>query len=220
MLEDKKTLLNNASIKRLKIENKVIKIPTTFTKIDDPKQKRKCNSSKIINKNIKRKKKFSLKTTKNKLLLKMLNQEESTMFLVKREVLPKLLLKTAQVKEAVIKGEALTVKDALEEFEITRSNYDKYKDSIFPFYESTKNKVYTFLIEVIHEENILSKIVSFITKHHGNIVFINQGFPLNGIARITMSIETKSLDMNLEAMIKRIKEMVVVREVEIMGRIS
>ena len=219
MTNKKVILIGNKPIKRQKIEKKDVKIPTTFTKIEDTQKKRsyiKNNNSKKVKK--RKSEKTQPKIHENQLMLKMLNREESNMFLVKKEVLPKMLLQTAKVKEALIRGEALTIQDALEEYEISYSTYYKYKDSIFPFYEANVKKTYSLLIEVEHNETVLSKIITFITKHHGNIIQINQGFPLNGIAKINLSVETNLLDMNLEILILRLRDIEGVREIEIMGR--
>ena len=52
------------------------------------------------------------------------------------------------MKEALYRGEALTVKDALEEFDVTNNYYQKYKNSIIPFYEATNGKIFTLLFVV------------------------------------------------------------------------
>ena len=75
------------------------------------------------------------------------------------------------------------------------------------------------MIEVEHNETVLSKIITFITKHHGNIIQINQGFPSNGMAKINLSVETNLLDMNLEILILRLRDIEGVREIEVLGRV-
>ncbi|HBW37274.1 MAG TPA: ACT domain-containing protein, partial [Desulfosporosinus sp.] len=53
--------------------------------------------------------------------------------MVSKSILPEAILKTAQVKELLVKGDVETINDAVERVGLSRSAYYKYKDGVFPF---------------------------------------------------------------------------------------
>ncbi len=149
-----------------------------------------------------------------------LKRVESNLFLIKKDILSPTFLKVIKVNEALKRGDALTIKDALEEFDLDRSLYYKYRNSIFPFYEATKEEIVTFLFSVEHKEGVLASIINLISDHLGNILTINQGFPTNGIATINISVDLTLLNINAENLINRLKNLKDVREMEILGRVK
>ena len=141
-------------------------------------------------------------------------------FLIKRELLPKKVLQVVKVKEAMYRGDAVTLKDALEEFDITANTYHKYKNSVIPFFEATSGKIFTLNIETEQKETVLANIVSVITKRSGNILTLNQGFPINKTMSISISLDTSSLSVDLHLLLFELKSIDSVRRVEVMGRVS
>ena len=75
-------------------------------------------------------------------------KKESTYLLVDASVLPDVFTKVIEVKKILSKGMVKTVNDAVKEVGISRSAYYKYRDSVFPFYETSRGKVITLLFEV------------------------------------------------------------------------
>ena len=59
-------------------------------------------------------------------------------FVVKRKAVPEVLLKVVEAKRLLDSHKALTVQEATEAVDISRSSFYKYKDDIFPFYENTR----------------------------------------------------------------------------------
>jgi len=49
-------------------------------------------------------------------------------YIVREEILPEAILKTARVKEMLTRGEALTVNEAVEKVNLSRSAFYKYRD--------------------------------------------------------------------------------------------
>lgn len=149
---------------------------------------------------------------------KKLKISEDDYFLIRRDAIPEKLINVLKVKEALYRGEAVSMKDALEEYEVTFRYYRKYKDAIIPFYEATNGKIFTLLFEAEFQEKVLSDIVSTISKHSGSIITVNQGFPLNGIISINISFEITSLNITLYDLLSKLKSIVGVRNMEIIGR--
>ena len=62
-------------------------------------------------------------------------------FIVKKKAVPEVLLKVVEAKRLLASERALTVQEATEAVEISRSSFYKYRDDIFPFYENTRGKL-------------------------------------------------------------------------------
>ena len=151
---------------------------------------------------------------------KVKNITESELILIHRDLLPKKFLNLMKVKEALKRGDALTITDALEEYDVSSGTYSKYRYSIIPFYEATKEKIFTLIFEVEQEENVLTKIVTMISKHFGEILTLNKGFPVNRISSISISFDTNNLDIDFDVLLSKLEALNGVRSMQIMGRIN
>ena len=163
----------------------------------------------------------TVKSIKSKLDKRPKEQKitDSDMFLISRNVIPAKLLKIVKVKESLKRGDALTVSDALEEFDVDSRLYYKYKPLILPFYEATTEKIFTLVFSVEQEGNVLTKIVTMISKHFGEIITLNKGFPVNKISTISVSFDTTNLDIDFDVLLSKLEMLNGVRSMEIMGRI-
>ncbi len=142
----------------------------------------------------------------------------STYFLVDRIVLPEVFSKVIEVKKILGLGRIKTVNDAVKEVGMSRSAYYKYKDFIFPFYETSRGRVITLFFVVEDFSGILSSIINKIAKAKANIITINQNVPINGLADVTISIETSGMTDEIRALMEEIGEIEGVRRQEILAR--
>ena len=147
-------------------------------------------------------------------------ESESEFFLVKLEVLSDVIKKTIKVNDALKRGEALTIQDAIEEYDITRDSYYKYRDSVLPFYEATDNKILNLAFSIEHQAGVLANIVMTISRNMGDIITINQGLPINGIASLNVSVDTSIMNIDTTILIAKLKHIKGVRNMEILGRIN
>lgn len=138
--------------------------------------------------------------------------------LVSRDILPDAIIKTAQAKELLAKFDVLTVNEACERVEISRSAFYKYKDGVFPFYEASKEKIITLSLLLVDKAGVLSNVLNYIASVKGNILTINQGIPLQGIANVSISIETDKLEDNIESLLANIRELEGVRKIELIAK--
>ena len=53
----------------------------------------------------------------------------------------------------------------------------------------------------------------------GSIMTINQGIPLQGVANTTISIETKNLTIDLEALLDKLRMIDGVKRLEVLGQV-
>jgi chorismate mutase len=145
-------------------------------------------------------------------------EKRSTQFLVDSSVLPEVFTKVIEVKKILSKGAVKTVNDAVKQAGISRSAYYKYKDYVFPFYETSRGKVLTLFFVVEDFSGILSSIINRIAQSKANILTINQNIPINGLADVTISIETAGMIQNVEDLLNDIGTIEGVTKQEILSR--
>lgn len=143
---------------------------------------------------------------------------KSVFYLVCEEILPEAIKKTIKVKELLKRGEAQTINEAVEKMDLSRSAYYKYKDYVFPFYEASREKIVTLAILLEHKSGVLSCVLNTIANDRGNVLTINQGIPLQGVANATISIETAELEIDLEALLDKLRMVDGVKRLEVLGQ--
>ena len=146
-----------------------------------------------------------------------MDNRRSGLFLVYEDILPEAIKKTIRVKEMLKRGDASTINEAVAKMDLSRSAYYKYKDYIFPFYEASQDKILTFNLLIEHRKGVLSQVLNAIYKDSGNVLTINQEIPLQGVANVTISVETDTLSRGLEPFLDKIRNLNGVRRLEIIS---
>lgn len=144
--------------------------------------------------------------------------KKATYFLVDEVVLPEVFSKVIDAKKILSKGKIKTVNDAVREVGLSRSAYYKYKDYVYPFYETSRGRVITLFFVVEDFSGILSCIINKIAQARANIVTINQNIPINGLADVTISIETTEMIMEIGELMEELGKIEGVRRQEILAR--
>lgn len=144
--------------------------------------------------------------------------KNATYFLVDASVLPEVFAKVIEVKKILSKGRIKAVNEAVKEAGLSRSAFYKYKDYVFPFYETSRGKVITLFFVVEDFSGILSSIINQIASAKANILTINQNIPINSLADVTISIETQGMVKDIKEMMDDISKIEGVRRQEILAR--
>lgn len=144
--------------------------------------------------------------------------KNSTYLLIDSKVAPEVFLKVLEVKKLLSRDITLSVNDAVKVAGISRSAYYKYKDCVYPFYEMSSGKVMTILFIVDDQAGILSEIISGISASKANILTIVQNLPINGLANITLTIETKNTIMDIQDMLDGVQRIPGVHRMEVLSR--
>lgn len=139
-------------------------------------------------------------------------------FIVSEDVLPEAMIKTAKAKEALAKGETATINQAVEKVGISRSAFYKYRDGIFPFYQERKEKIITVNLILEHQFGVLSGVINTIASVQGNILTINQSLPLQGMANVTVSLETANMQVDIPGLISMLQNLNSVIKAELIGQ--
>lgn len=131
-------------------------------------------------------------------------------------VLPDVFPKVLLAKKLLRAGEAETVHDAVRMTGISRSAYYKYKDHIFPFNEM--QGILTVYFELMDIPGTLSEILGIVARAGCNILTIHQTIPINGVASITMTLQTEAMQMEFEEMVDALSRPKGVRTMNVLGK--
>lgn len=145
-------------------------------------------------------------------------QEKNKYYVVKEKALPEVLLKVVEAKRLLEVHRTMTVQEAADQVELSRSSFYKYKDDIFPFRDNTRGKTITFVIQIEDVTGILSRVLGKIAEYKANVLTIHQTIPINAIASLTMSVEIPSDTGDASGMIEEIEALAGVHYVKILSR--
>jgi len=101
---------------------------------------------------------------------------------------------------------------------ISRSSFYKYKDDIFPFYDNTKGKTITLVVQMDDEQGLLSDLLHVVAVYRANILTIHQSIPVNGVATLTLSVEIRENTGNVSGMIEELENLNGIHYVKILAR--
>lgn len=145
-------------------------------------------------------------------------KEKSKYFVVKQKAVPEVLLKVVEAKRLLESERAITVQEATDKVGISRSSFYKYKDDIFPFYDDTKGKTITLVVQMDDEQGLLSDLLHVVAVYKANILTIHQSIPVNGVATLTLSVEVRTNTGNVSEMVGEMEEMDGIHYVKILAR--
>ncbi len=145
-------------------------------------------------------------------------EDKGKYYLLKEKAVPEVLLKVVEAKKLLDSERAITVQEATEKVGISRSSFYKYKDDIFPFYDTTKGKTVTFVVQMDDEQGLLSDLLHVVAVYKANILTIHQSIPVNGVATITLSVEVKDNTGNVMGMMEEIEELEGIHYLKVLAR--
>jgi len=127
-------------------------------------------------------------------------------FLVQADILPESILKAARAKEMLIRGEAVTVSEAVERVKLSRSAFYKYRDRIFPLQAGFSGKEISIVLTLEHRTGVLSRVLATIAALRGNILTINQEMPAQGRAVVGIKLDLSDISAGAEAVLGEINK--------------
>ncbi|NLC17605.1 MAG: ACT domain-containing protein [Clostridiales bacterium] len=139
-------------------------------------------------------------------------------YIVRKKALPEVLIKVVEAKRLLDSERVMSVQEATDAVNISRSSFYKYKDDIFPFYENTRGKTITFMLQLDDRPGLLSKVLSQVAKYEANILTIHQSIPINGIAMLTLSVEISPQTESASALIESIESLEGIHYVKLLSR--
>lgn len=147
-----------------------------------------------------------------------MTEEKTKYFVVKQRAVPEVLLKVVEAKKLLESEQVMTVQEAAERVGISRSSFYKYKDDILPFYDNTKGKTVTFVMQMDDRQGLLSDLLHIVAVYRANILTIHQSIPVNGVATLTLSVEVRADTGNVARMVEEMEEQRGIHYVKILAR--
>lgn len=127
-------------------------------------------------------------------------------YVVEASALPEVFLKVAEAKRLLSTGEASTVNEATQLTGISRSAFYKYRDAVLPFQNMMTGRIITFQLLLQDSPGMLSTILNLLAGYKANIITINSIVPTNGCAIVTISAETMDLTVQLEELLRMLRQ--------------
>ena len=143
---------------------------------------------------------------------------DKNFYIVDKTVLPEVFIKVMEAKNLLETGKEKTVILAANKVGISRSAFYKYRDSIFPLYENTRGKTVTIAANLDDTPGLLSRVLNIVADAGANILTINQTIPLNGIANVTITVETGNMRSDTGSLFKKIEATEGIRSFKIIAR--
>jgi chorismate mutase len=78
--------------------------------------------------------------------------------------------------------------------------------------------ILTLLIAVIDIKGVLSDMLAFMSDAGCNILTINQNVPVNGVANITVTVQTENMRLSTDRLITGLQSVRGVRKVNILAK--
>ncbi|MDR6226393.1 ACT domain-containing protein [Desmospora profundinema] len=147
-----------------------------------------------------------------------MKERDETYFLIRSDMLPEAIQKTVEAKSLLASGEVQTVQEAVEQVGMSRSSFYKYKDGVYPFNALMKEKIITISLTLEHRAGVLSSILSYLATQRGNVLTINQTIPLQGVAGVTMSLDTAQMITDVTTMLEGLKSLDGVKQAQLVSR--
>ena len=138
-------------------------------------------------------------------------------YIVEASALPEVFLKVAEAKRLLTTGEATTVNEAARITGISRSAFYKYRDTVRPLQNMMTGRIITFQLLLHDEPGMLSNILGLFAATRANIMTINSIVPTNGCAVVTISAETMDLTVQLEDLLRQLRQTAGVIKAEILA---
>lgn len=138
-------------------------------------------------------------------------------YLVREDVLPEAMKKTIDAKALIDRGKVDSVWEAVQKVDLSRSAFYKYRDTVFPFHTVVKERLITLFIYLEDRSGTLSNLLTTVASTGCNVLTINQTIPLQGRANITLALNVENMEVDIEELLKRVRQLEFVEKVEVLG---
>lgn len=138
-------------------------------------------------------------------------------YLVREDVLPEAMKKTLDAKEMIERKKVESVWDAVQQVDLSRSAFYKYRDTVFPFHTIVKEKLITLFFHLEDRSGTLSQLLSVVAASGCNVLTIHQTIPLQGRAQVTLSLNITGMAIEINELLTNLRKLEFVENVEVLG---
>lgn len=126
--------------------------------------------------------------------------------MVNMAVLPSVFAGVMSAKELLASGEANSAAQAARMAGISRSAFYKYKDCVFQIGSGTVGRIVNINAVLKDKAGVLSSFITQLYRSGANIVTVNQGIPINGVAQVSVSVKISDDGADIEELIAALSE--------------
>lgn len=139
-------------------------------------------------------------------------------YLIREDVLPESVVKTLKVKDALKNNPELSIYDAVKQFNLSRSAFYKYRETIFPVDEKMlDHREFTLILYVNDIVGMLAQVLNTISRLQLSVLTIHQSVPMEDKAKITLSLNAQSSYLSIDDVVNTLREIEHVSKVELIS---
>lgn len=146
------------------------------------------------------------------------NKDYRKFYLIREDVLPESVVKTLKVKDALKNNPELSIYDAVKQFNLSRSAFYKYRETIFPVDEKMlDHREFTLILYVNDIVGMLAQVLNTISRLQLSVLTIHQSVPMEDKATITLSLNVQSSYLSIDDVVNTLREIEHVSKVELIS---
>lgn len=126
--------------------------------------------------------------------------------------------KTLKIKDALKNNPELSIYEAVKLFDLSRSAFYKYRETIFPVDEKMlDHREFTLILYVNDIVGMLAQVLNTVSKLQLSVLTIHQSVPMEEKATITLSLSAKDTTISIDEIIKALRNIEHVSKVELIS---
>ncbi|MEB6333908.1 ACT domain-containing protein [Staphylococcus pseudoxylosus] len=139
-------------------------------------------------------------------------------YLIREDVLPESVVKTLKIKEVLKNDPTLSIFEAVKQFDLSRSAFYKYRDTIFPIDEKMEStREFTLILYVNDIVGMLAEVLNTLSSLSLSVLTIHQSIPMESRATITLSLDAKGTNLEIDDVMEALRVIDHVSKVELIS---
>ncbi|MDW8568436.1 ACT domain-containing protein [Staphylococcus shinii] len=139
-------------------------------------------------------------------------------YLIREDVLPESVVKTLKIKEVLKNDPSLSIFEAVKQFDLSRSAFYKYRDTIFPIDEKMEStREFTLILYVNDIVGMLAEVLNTLSSLSLSVLTIHQSIPMESRATITLSLDAKGTNLEIDDVMEALRVIDYVSKVELIS---
>ncbi|HLR19800.1 MAG TPA: ACT domain-containing protein [Staphylococcus sp.] len=139
-------------------------------------------------------------------------------YLIREDVLPESVVKTLKIKDALKNDPTLSIFEAVKQFDLSRSAFYKYRDTIFPIDEKMEaTREFTLILYVNDIVGMLAQVLNTVSSLSLSVLTIHQSIPMEGRATITLSLDAKGTNLEIDDVMEALRMIDHISKVELIS---
>ena len=139
-------------------------------------------------------------------------------YLIREDVLPESVVKTLKIKEVLKNDPSLSIFEAVKQFDLSRSAFYKYRDTIFTVDEKMEStREFTLILYVNDIVGMLAEVLNTLSSLSLSVLTIHQSIPMESRATITLSLDAKGTNLEIDDVMEALRVIDHVSKVELIS---